>query len=91
MEIQEFEVRNLKFADGNNLIKESLAIFQEILELFTQEENHYNLKININKTKTLVFRKDTPITLLEINNEDMETAKQLISLANLTTSTTSAQ
>lgn len=40
-------------------MKESVGIFQENVELFTQELNDYGLNINISKSKTLVFRKST--------------------------------
>lgn len=63
-------------------MKESVGIFQENVELFTQELNHYGLNINISKSKTLVFRKST-ISKLTMKTE---IANQLIYLSNVITS-----
>ena len=56
---------NLEFASDIDQLEESLARLQESLELITQEAMPYDLKINIGKTKIIVFEDDARIVPLK--------------------------
>lgn len=53
--IQGMQINNLRFADDIDVIEESERQLQETVQVLNDESKRYGLKMNFNKTKTMVF------------------------------------
>ena len=83
LSIYRLEFNNLEFVDDIDLLGESLERLQESLELVTKAAMWYDLNINIEKNKIMVFGDDALILPLTINHEEIETVNQFIYLGSL--------
>ena len=53
-------INNLRYADDTVLIAEIPEQLQEIIDKINEEEKLYGMKINVEKTKTMLISKVTP-------------------------------
>ena len=68
-------INNLRYADGTNLMAESGEELKSLLMKVKEESEKVGLKLNIQKTKIMVFG---PITSWEIDAETVETVADFI-------------
>ena len=68
-------INNLRYADDTTLMAESKEELKSRLMKVKEEHEKASLKLNIQKTKTMAF---SPITLWQIDEETMETARDFI-------------
>ena len=68
-------IKNLRYADYNNLMAESEEELKSLLMKVKVESEKVGLKLNIQKTKIMA---SSPITSWEINGETMETVTDFI-------------
>ena len=72
-------INNLRYADDTTLKAESEEELKSLLMKVKEESEKVNLKLNIQKTKIMVFG---PITSWQIDGEAMETVTDFIFLAS---------
>ena len=65
-------INNLRYADDTTLKAESEEELKSLLMKVKEESEKADLKLNIQKTKTMAFG---PITLWEIDGETVETVR----------------
>ena len=75
-------ISNLRYADNTTLMAESEEEQKSLLMKVKEESEKVNLKLNIQKTKIMVFG---PITSWQIDGETMETVKDFISFGSKST------
>ena len=68
-------INNLRYADGTTLMAESEEELKSLLMKVKGESEKVGLKLNIQKTKIMVFG---PITSWEIDGETVETVSDFI-------------
>ena len=68
-------INNLRYADDTTLMAESKEELKSRLMKVKEEHEKASLKLNIQKTKIMAF---SPITLWQIDEETMETARDFI-------------
>ena len=73
------ESRLLRYADDTTLRAESEEELKTLLMKVKEESKRFGLKLNIQKTKTMVFG---PITSWEIDGETVETGSDFIFLGS---------
>ena len=69
------EISNLSYADDTTLMAESKEELKNLLKKVKEESGKGGLKLNIQKTKTMV---SSPITSWRIDGETMETVTDFI-------------
>ena len=67
-------INNLRYADDTTLMAESEEL-KSLLMKVKEESEKFGLKLNIQKTKTMV---SSPITLWQIDGETVETVSDFI-------------
>ena len=72
-------INNLRCADDTTLMAESKEELKSRLMKVKEESEKVGLKLNIQKTKTMVF---CPITSWQIDGETMETVRHFILLGS---------
>ena len=70
-------INNLRYADDTTLMAESKEELKSLLMKVKEESEKVGLKLNIQKTKIMVF---CPITSWQIDGETMETVRDFIFL-----------
>ena len=70
---------NLRYSDDTTLMAESEEELKSLLMKVKEESEKVGLKLNIQKTKTMVF---CPITSWQIDGETMETVRHFILLGS---------
>ena len=70
-------INNLRSADDTTLMAESKEVLKSLLMKVKEESEKVGLKLNIQKTKIMVFG---PITSWQIDGETMETVSNFIFL-----------
>ena len=68
-------INNLRYADDTTLMAESEEELKSLLMKAKEESEKIGLKLNIQKTKIMVF---SPITSLQIGGETVETVADFI-------------
>ena len=68
-------INNLRYADDTTLMAESKEELKSRLMKVKEEHEKASLKLNIQKTKIMAF---SPITLWQVDEETMETARDFI-------------
>ena len=74
----EININNLRYADDTTLVAESEEELKSLLMKVKEESEKSGLKLNIQKTKSMVF---CPITSWQIHGETMETVTDFIFLS----------
>ena len=72
-------INNLRYADDTTLVAESEEELKSLLMKVKEESEKVGLKLNIQKTKVMVF---APITSWEIYGETVETVSYFIFLGS---------
>ena len=72
-------INNLRYADGTTLMAESEEELKSLLMKVKEESENIGLKLNIQKTKTMV---SGPITSWQIDGERMEIVTEFIFLVS---------
>jgi len=65
-------VNNLRFADDIDLLETNMDTLQENLELLKGDAEKVGLKINIGKTKTMVFGKESLANKVDIDGMQID-------------------
>ena len=73
------DINNLRYADDTTLMAESEEELKSLLMKGKEESEKAGSKLNIQKTKTMVF---SPITSWQIDGETMETVRNCIFLGS---------
>ena len=79
IKIAERNINNLRYADDTALMAESEEELKSLLMKVKEESEKVGLKLNIQKTKIMVF---SPITSWEIDRETVETVSDFIFLSS---------
>jgi len=79
------QINNLRFADDIDLIDEEQERLQKNTQILQKEGNKAGLKINMKKTKTLVFGRKEIDKKLEILNQEVENVEEFVYLGSLIT------
>ena len=79
IKIAERNINNLRYADDTALMAESEEELKSLLMKVKEESEKVGLKLNIQKTKIMVF---SPITSWEIDGETVETVSDFIFLSS---------
>ena len=74
-------INNLRYADDTTLMAESEEELKSLLMKVKEESEKVGLKLNIQKTKSLIMASG-PITSWEIDGETVETVADFIFLAS---------
>ena len=72
------QINNLRFADDIDLIDEEQGRLQKNTQILQKEGNKAGLKINMKKTKTLVFGRKEIDKKVEILNQEVENVEEFI-------------
>lgn len=83
--IQGTKINNLRFADDIDLIEESKDKLQEMMKTMSDNGKQAGLRINIDKTKTMVFGKADIGGNLVIDNNEVENVGEFMYLGSLLT------
>jgi hypothetical protein len=83
--IQGEKINNLRFADDIDLIEESFEMLQKSVDTLNNAGNKAGLKINIGKTKTMVFGREDSEKRLKIGDQVIENVGQFVYLGSLLT------
>ena len=75
MKIAGRNINNLRYADDTTLMAESKEEGKSLLMKVKEESEKVGLKLNIQKTKIMVF---SPIASWEIDGETVETVREFI-------------
>ena len=78
-------INNLRFADDIDLIDEEQERLQKNTQVLQKEGNKAGLKINMKKTKTMVFGKKEIDKKLEVMNQAIENVEEFVYLGSLIT------
>jgi len=78
-------VNNLRFADDIDLLETNRDTLQENLELLKGDAEKAGLKINIGKTKTMVFGKESLANKVEIDGMQIDNVNEFVYLGSLLT------
>ena len=78
-------VNNLRFADDIDLLETNRDTLQENLELLKGDAEKASLKINIGKTKTMVFGKESLANKVEIDGMQIDNVNEFVYLGSLLT------
>lgn len=79
------QINNLRFADDIDLIEEELEQLQKNIQILKTEGTKAGLKINMKKTKTMVFGKKEVDNKLEVLNQEIENVEEFVYLGSLMT------
>jgi len=79
------KINNLKFADDIDLLEEDWDELQENLKQLNEAGEASGLKINIQKTITMVFGQENIIEELMINSTRIENVTEFVYLSSLLT------
>ena len=80
-------IYNLRYADDTTLMAESAEELKNLLMKVKEESEKVDLKLNIQKTKTMA---SSPITSWQMNEENVETATYYVFLVSKITVDVSA-
>src|SRR6218665_3044598 len=83
--VQGLKINNLRFAYDNDLIEESCETLQDSVRLLNDARNRAGLKINIGKTKTMVFGREEMANEIKIEDQKDENVKEFVCLGSLLT------
>jgi hypothetical protein len=78
-------INNLRFADDIDLIETALKILQENLSTVKTEGEKAGLRINIGKTKSMVFGESSLAQPLKVENNEIENVSEFVYLGSLLT------
>jgi len=78
-------VNNLRFADDIDLLETNRDTLQENLELLKGDAEKMGLKINIGKTKTMVFGKESLANKVETDGMQIDNVNEFVYLGSLLT------
>src|SRR6218665_2934982 len=76
---------NIRFADDIDLIEESCETLQDSVRLLNDAGNRAGLKINIEKTKTMVFGREEMANKIKAGDKKVENVKEFVYLGSLLT------
>jgi hypothetical protein len=79
------QINNLRFADDINLIDEEQGRLQKNIQILQKEGNKAGLKINMKKTKTVVFGRKEIDKKLEVLNQEVKNVEEFVYLGSLIT------
>ena len=83
--IQGERINNLRFADDIDLIEESCDMLQKSVRILDEAGNDAGLRINIGKTKTMVFGSEDIDGEIKVGNQVIENVKEFVYLGSLLT------
>jgi len=72
------QVNNFRFSDDIDLLETNRDTLQENLELLKGDAEKAGLKINIRKTKTMVFGKESLANKVEIDGMQIEDVNEFV-------------
>src|SRR5207244_4058628 len=76
---------NLRFADDIDLLEESCVELQNSVKLLSEAGIDAGLRINIKKTKTMIFGKEDIEQQIEVLNSRIENVKEFVYLGSVLT------
>src|SRR6218665_686798 len=83
--VRGIKINNLRFADGIDLIEESCETLQDSVRVLNDAGNRAGLKINIGKTKTMVFGREEMANEINVGDQKVENVKEFVYLGSLLT------
>src|SRR5437870_5968959 len=75
-------INNFRFADDIDLVEESCVALQNSVKLLTEAGIDAGLRINIEKTKTMIFGKEDIEQQIEVLNSRIENVKEFVYLGS---------
>ena len=85
LSVNGLRVNNLRFADDIDLLETDRDTLQENLELLKEDSEKAGLKINIGKTKTMVFGKESLANKVETDGMQIDNVNEFVYLGSLLT------
>src|SRR5437870_6531049 len=76
-------INNLRFADDIDLLEESCVALQNSVKLLSEAGIDAGLRINIEKTKTMIFGKEDIEQQIEVLNSRIENVKEFVCLSSI--------
>src|SRR5437870_11484364 len=76
-------INNLRFADDIDLVEESCFALQNSVKLLSDAGIEAGLRINIAKTKTMIFGKEDIDHQIEVQNSRIENVKEFVYLESV--------
>ena len=83
--VQGEKISNLRFADDIDLIEETRDQLQQNVQLLSENAKKAGLKINIDKTKTMVFGQQNIDRELMVDNKQIENVQEFTYLGSILT------
>ena len=83
--VQGEQINNLRFADDIDLLEYSCERLQESVGGLNKDAQRAGLRINVDKTKTMVFGRDTIDKEIKVQDQTIENVTQFVYLGSLLT------
>ena len=80
--LNDYELKDLEFADDTVLFAPDLAGLTEALRIYVEEATKIGLQVNFSKTKIMAVSESTPPASITINNNTIEIVKDFIYLGS---------
>ena len=83
--VQELQINNLRFADDIDLIEDTCETVQDSVRLLNDAGNRAELKVNIGKTKAMVFGREEMANEIIVGYQKVENVEEFVYLGSLLT------